>query len=64
MLNFFQTDWNDGLGAAALVKAKGGPVPGYRDLNNYPENWVSNLELALSGANKIGVPPVLEPRFF
>jgi len=32
------------------------------DLNNYPENWVSNLELALEGANKIGVPPVMEAR--
>ena len=63
MLSFiFQTDWNDGLAAAALVKAKGGPVPGYRDLDNYPEHWVSNLDLALSGANKIGVPPVMEAR--
>ena len=26
----FQTDWNDGLAAAALVKSKGGPVPGFR----------------------------------
>ena len=33
------------------------------DMDNYPENWVSNLELALEGANKIGVPPVLEARY-
>ena len=31
---FLQTDWNDGLAAAALVKSKGGPVPGFRQMTN------------------------------
>ena len=57
-----QTDWNDGLAACSLVKAKGGPVPGYRDLENHPQHWVSNLEVALDGGDKIGVPQVLEAR--
>ena len=58
----FQTDWNDGLAAAALVKSKGGPVPGFRTMNNRPESWVANLDNALKGAGKIGVSPVLESR--
>ena len=58
----FQTDWNDGLSACALVKAKGGPVPGFRDLENYPQNWTSNLEIAIDGGNKIGCEPVLQAR--
>ena len=58
----FQTDWNDGLAAAALVKSKGGPVPGFRQINNKPENWVSNLDIAMKGAQKIGVSPVMESR--
>ena len=57
-----QTDWNDGLAACALVKAKGGPVPGYRELENYPENWTSNLEIAIDGGKKIGCDSVLQPR--
>ena len=35
----FQTDWNDGLAASALVKSKGGPVPGFRQISEKPENW-------------------------
>ena len=58
----FQTDWNDGLAASALVKSKGGPVPGFRTMDNKPEHWVDNLESALRGGNKIGVSPVLESR--
>ncbi len=57
-----QTDWNDGLSAAALVKAKGGPIPGYRDLETYPDHWVSNLDVALRGGKKLGVDPVMEAR--
>lgn len=60
--HFLQTDWNDGLAASALVKAKGGPVPNFREMDNYPENWVSNLDVALSGGSKIGVPKVLESK--
>ena len=45
-----------------MVKAKGGPVPGYRDLDTHPENWISNLDVALDGGDKIGVGPVLEAR--
>ena len=36
---FLQTDWNDGLAASALVKSKGGPVPGFRQISEKPENW-------------------------
>jgi len=61
-INNFRTDWNDGLAAAALVKSKGGPVPGFRQINNNPENWVSNIDVALKGAQKIGVSPVMESR--
>ena len=49
----FQNDWNDGLAATSLVKAKGGPVPGYHEMDNYPEHWVSNLEVALKGGKKV-----------
>ena len=59
---FLQTDWNDGLAASSLVKAKGGPVPNFREMDNYPENWTSNLEMAINGGNKIGVPEVLQPK--
>ena len=59
---FLQTDWNDGLAACSLVKAKGGPVPGYRDLDNHPESWISNLEVALDGGDKIGVGPIMEAK--
>ena len=45
-----------------MVKAKGGPVPGYRDLDTHPENWISNLDVARDGGDKIGVGPVLEAR--
>ena len=38
-INFLQTDWNDGLAASALVKSKGGPVPGFRQISEKPENW-------------------------
>ena len=61
-ISILQTDWNDGLAACALVKAKGGPVPGFRDLENYPQNWTSNLEVAIDGGTKIGCDPVLQPR--
>ena len=60
LLYNFQTDWNDGLAASSLVKAKGGPVPNFREMDNYPENWTSNLEMAINGGNKIGVPEVLQ----
>ena len=33
-LYILQTDWNDGLAAAALVKSKGGPVPGFKQMTN------------------------------
>ena len=62
LLYNFQTDWNDGLAASSLVKAKGGPVPNFREMDNYPENWTSNLEMAINGGNKIGVPEVLQPK--
>ena len=58
-----KTDWNDGIAACTLVKAKGGPVPGFRDLENYPQNWTSNLEIAVDGGSKIGCNPVLEARY-
>ncbi|XP_059081072.1 uncharacterized protein LOC131878933 [Tigriopus californicus] len=61
-INNFRTDWNDGLAAAALVKAKGGPVPGFHDMDNHPENWVSNLEVSLKGGKKVGVTPVMDAR--
>ena len=61
-LVLFQTDWNDGLAAATLVKSKGGPVPGFRTMSNRPEAWVANLEGALRGGTKLGVSPVLESR--
>ena len=57
-----QTDWNDGLAAASLVKAKGGPVPNFREMDNYPENWVSNLEVSIEGGNKLGIPQVLDAK--
>ena len=50
------------MSACALVKAKGGAVPGFRDLENHPENWVSNLDVAIDGGNKIGCNAVLEAR--
>ena len=34
----------------------------FRDLENYPQNWTSNLEIAIDGGNKIGCDPVLQPR--
>ena len=37
-------------------------MPGFRTMNNRPENWVANLDNALKGAGKIGVSPVLESR--
>ena len=37
-------------------------MPGFRNMNNRPENWVSNVDNALKGASKIGVTPVLEAR--
>ena len=63
MFTLFQTDWNDGLAAASLVKAKGGPVPGYHELKKSPEHWVSNLDVALRGGNKLGVQPVMDSRY-
>ena len=62
LLHHFQTDWNDGLSAASLAKAKGAPVPGYRDLDSSPHKWVSNLDSALNGARRIGVHPVMDAR--
>ena len=44
------------------MKAKGGPVPNFRDMDNYPENWVSNLEVSINGGKKIGVPDVLDAK--
>lgn len=38
-IRLLQTDWNDGLAASALVKSKGGPVPGFRQISEKPENW-------------------------
>ena len=35
------------MAACALVKSKGGPVPGFREINNKPENWANNLDNAL-----------------
>ena len=59
----FQTDWNDGLAACALVKSKGGPVPGYRALDGAdPARWTENLDGALRGGARLGVTPVLESR--
>ena len=60
--HLFQTDWNDGLAAASLVKSKGGPVPGYKKMDNQPERWTSNLEIALKGAEKLGVSTVMEEK--
>lgn len=57
-----QTDWNDGLAAANLIKSKGGPMPGFSKINSYPENWVSNLDTALRGGKKLGVMPVMDAR--
>ena len=37
-------------------------MPGFRQINNKPENWVSNLDNAMKGAQKIGVSPVMESR--
>ena len=45
-----------------MVKAKGGPVPGYRDLDTHPDSWISNLDVALDGGDKIGVGPIMEAR--
>ena len=59
---FLQTDWNDGFAASHLAKAKGAPVPGFREMSNHPDLWVSNLDVALNGSKKIGVQPVLEAR--
>ena len=51
------------MAAAALVKSKGGPVPGYNQLSAQPQSaWVDNLEAAHRGGAKLGVAPVLEPR--
>ena len=38
-INNFRTDWNDGFAAAALVKSKGGPIPGYHEMENYPDRY-------------------------
>lgn len=40
-----QTDWNDGIAVCSLVRALGGPVPGFKQLTRDPENWESNLDL-------------------
>ena len=62
ILSLFQTDWNDGLAAAALSKAKGAAVPGFREMDNRPQNWVSNLDVALTGAKKLGINPIMDSR--
>ena len=47
-MTHFQTDWNDGLAASALVKSKGGAIPGgARNFDTQPQNWIENLDKAL-----------------
>lgn len=51
------------MAASSLAKSKGAPIPGYRDMSNRPEKWVSNLEVALNGGKKMGVNPILDARY-
>ncbi|XP_068086528.1 filamin-A isoform X1 [Anabrus simplex] len=58
----FTRDWNDGTVLCSLVRSLGGPVPGYEQLQTEPAHWETNLNKGITGAQKLGIEPILKAR--